>query len=52
VKTKYVLVSNVNNKGNYEAYLACEDQKVEIEARSREGQVFIQKGAVHRSGIR
>jgi hypothetical protein len=52
VKTKYVLVSNISNKDNYEAYLAREDQKVEIGARSREGQVFIQKGAAHRPGIR
>jgi hypothetical protein len=37
---------------NRDTYTAYEDQKVEMEAKSREGQVFIQKGAAHRLGIR
>jgi hypothetical protein len=51
-KDQVLLVSNVSKYRYYKAYLAHKDQEVEIGARSREGQVFIQKRAAHRPGIR
>jgi hypothetical protein len=47
-----LLVSNVSKYRYYKAYLARKDQKVEMGARSKRGQVFIQMRAVHRPGIR
>jgi hypothetical protein len=52
LKNQVTLVSIVSNKSNYKAYLAYKDQEVEIKAGSKRGQVFIQKKAAHRLGIR
>jgi hypothetical protein len=52
VKTKLLLVSIVVTTRKYKAYLARKDQEVEMEARSKRRQVFIQKKAAHRPGIR
>jgi hypothetical protein len=51
-KDQVLLVSIVTTTSKYKAYLARKDQEVGIGARSREGQVFIQKRAVHKPGIR
>jgi hypothetical protein len=52
VKTKYIVVSNVVSTSKLKAYLARNDQEVEMGARSKRGQVFIQIEAAHRPGIR
>jgi hypothetical protein len=42
----------VTTTSKYKAYLAYKDQEVEMGAKSKREQVFIQKRAVHRPGIR
>jgi hypothetical protein len=51
-KDQVLLVSKEISTSNYKAYLARKDQEVEMRARSRRGQVFIQMRAAHRPGIR
>jgi hypothetical protein len=51
-KDQVVLVSSVVSTSNTKAYLACKDQEIKIGARNEKKQVFIQRQAVHRPGIR
>jgi hypothetical protein len=51
-KDQGILVSSIVSTSNIKAYLAHKDQEVEMRARSKSRQVFIQRGAVHRPGIR